>query len=62
LGIAIILAAVAGAVVAYFDGDPETKVDPQAVVAGVSDGVGVIRGEDAVVPAESDAVSSDAVE
>lgn len=57
LGLAIILAAVAGAAVAYFDGDPETVVDPKAVVSGVSEGVDVIRGKDEAAPVETPSVA-----
>ena len=49
LGVAIILAAVAGYVVALLDGDPATKPEIKPVVDGVTEGVGVIRSDDAPV-------------
>jgi len=49
IGIAIILAAIAGAVVKLLDGDPNTNPDPAAVVAEVKKGVDTIR-EDGAEP------------
>lgn len=43
LGVAIILAAIAGAIVAYLDDDPETVVDIPGVYHEVQDGVGTIK-------------------
>ena len=45
LGIAMILAAIAGAVVYFFDGDPETVVEPKKVIEKVIEGVDVIKGD-----------------
>jgi len=44
LGIAIILAAIASAVVAFLDDDPATKVEPGKVVEEVNEGVNEIKG------------------
>jgi len=43
LGVAMILAAIGGAVVAFLDNDPATTVDPAAVVEQVKQGVETIR-------------------
>jgi len=45
LGIAMILAALAGAVVYFLDGNPETVVKPGEVIESVMDGIDVMKNE-----------------
>lgn len=45
LGISIILAAVAGALVAFFDNDPTTEPNIPQVIEEVQEGVSVITSE-----------------
>ena len=46
LGIGLILAAIAGAVVAYLDNDPATVVKPGEVIESVKEGINVIKKKD----------------
>lgn len=43
LGIALVLAAVAGALIAWLDGDPATTPDVPGTIKQVQEGVNVIR-------------------
>ena len=45
LGIAMILAGLASAVVYFLDGDPATVVKPGEVIESVRDGIDVIKGD-----------------
>jgi len=45
LGICIIIMAIAGAIVALLDNDPNTNVDTNEVVENISDGINVIKAD-----------------
>ena len=50
LGIGIIAMAIIGALIAMADNDPQTKVEPDKVIAEVKEGLEVIKGVDSDGP------------
>lgn len=51
LGVAIIIVAVAGVLIAWLDNDPATQPNIPDAIGKIKDGVDIIQRQDAVAPA-----------